>query len=156
MSLDLSLSITGRRSLVYIQAKSDAEGVEYDLSESHVNREPLIRLWDACVSYDGIDQRYTPEMLEALCDAVLHASMVCTMMGCRHIEPEDMSEYQRLFNTTAEVLHMIDVVYTPPKGIQLTVQWEVCSDDDSVLKETPGKQLGLPFVELQEKLLASN
>lgn len=142
--------MTGRRSLVYIEESAKEQGIEFDLSENHSNREALIRLWDACIAYDANDERLTPEVLQKMCDDLLDASKVCVLQGVRHKEPEDMSVYQKLFNTSIHRLNMVDVPYTPPTPVNLPINWELIADDDEVTKMTPGVQFKLPFVEMKE------
>lgn len=148
--LDFSSTVTGRRSMVYIEAAAKEQGIEYDLSENHSNREALLRLWDACLAYDANDESLTPELLQAMCDDLLDASKVCILQGVRHKEPEDMAVYQKLFNTSIPRLNMIDVPYTPPTPINLAIHWELIADDEEVSKLTPGVQFKLPFDEMRE------
>lgn len=136
--------------MTYIEAAAKEQGIEYDLSENHSNREALMRLWDACIAYDAGDEKWTPELLQAVCNELLDASKVCVLQGVRHKEPEDMSIYQKLFNTSIPRLNMIDTPYTPPTPINLSIHWEIIADDDEVTKLTPGVQFKLPFEELRE------
>lgn len=137
-----------QRCLKYIEARAQELKVDYDLSDTNSNRHLLVLVWDLCSKYEANPGDVPADVMQQACDELLIASIVSVLQGVNHPEPPDIEHYQTLFNTAIGRLDMRDVPYVPIRPCPIELEWELSTDDDSILKLQPNVQLTIPFAEM--------
>jgi hypothetical protein len=158
------------RAFKYMKQIAERDGYEIDLRPTHANKDLLLAVLEWCdhavarqrereeSPFVVFDDEQDIEQLKRLCDQLAYQSRLGELQGVYHQEPDDLEEYDRLFNTVhGGRLDLHDVVYSKAPTRQIEIVYNLAADDESVLRMTPNVQLSfwdLPaFNEIAESIV---